>query len=402
MVFEIIMFCWIRFICFGVSEGGGEWLSSNSYNDELGLDSFQAITYTKNELLTCHLNPGLEADAYKNSGFKSDFRPILLVANKHSNTLSYVDINTFQILKTIPTGPNPHEIIVTPDQKFAYFSSYIPPGNTISVVDLMRQKMIKEIHTGEYTRIHGAAMAPDGKMAYFTAGQTGYVIEVNTKTNEVTRAIPTEGKISHMVYVSPDGKYLYTGNISSADVSVIDRKSGELIKKIPTGKGAGGMTFSPDENQLWVTNETDETISIIDLTSNLVIETFSCPGIIKRIAFTPDKKLVLVSSWTKKGEVIVLDPITKKEIKRIAVGDNAIGLAFSPDGNYAFVGCEDARDVYDTPGEDESLTVKADQSDGVHVIDMESLEVIKIIKTGFGPDPMAIWYPPSNWKTGNE
>ena len=66
--------------------------------------------------------------------------PILLVANKHSNTLSYINPKTFKVIKTIPTGPNPHEITVTPDQRTAYLSSYEPPGNTISVIDLVREE----------------------------------------------------------------------------------------------------------------------------------------------------------------------------------------------------------------------------------------------------------------------
>src|SRR5690606_29064715 len=110
---------------------------------------------------------------------------------------------TLKVIETIPTGPNPHEITVTPDQRFAYLSSYEPPGNTISVIDLVNRKQIKEINTGQVARIHGAAMAPDGKNAYFTAGQTGLLVEIDTKTNEITRTIPTHGITSHMVYVSP-------------------------------------------------------------------------------------------------------------------------------------------------------------------------------------------------------
>ena len=157
------------------------------------------------------------------SNDQNSIEPILLVANKHSNTLSYISLKTFEVIRTIPTGPNPHEIIVTPDQRTAYLSSYEPPGNTISVIDLVGKKLIKEISTGEYGRIHGTAMSPDGKYAYFTAGQSGYVIEVDTKTNEVTRQIPTHGKISHMVYVTPDWKYLLTANIVSENISVINR-----------------------------------------------------------------------------------------------------------------------------------------------------------------------------------
>ena len=321
---------------------------------------------------------------------------VLLVANKHSNTLSFVNPATLKVIETIPAGPNPHEIALTPDQRFAYLSSYEPPGNTISVVDLVERKLIKQIPTGEYTRIHGVAMAPDGKHAYFTAGQTGYVVEVDTKTNEITRGIPTHGKTSHMVYVSPDGERLYTGNIGSDNVSVIDRLSGRLVTQIHTGKGCGGMAFTPDGKHLWVTNETDGTITIIEIGTHTARETLSCKGIIKRIRFSDDGKLALVTSWTKKGELIIIDVATRKEIKRVTVGNHAIGVELSPDGKRAFVGCEDAMEVEILLDGSERIRADSRDSDGVHVIDMSTLSVESVIKTGLGPDPMIIWYPPKD------
>ncbi len=354
----------------------------------IGIDLSSESVELQNCTQHCHLR-----DAQVIPGRKVD--PILLVANKHSNTLSFVDPKTFQVIETIPTGPNPHEIVLTPDQRFAYLSSYEPPGNTISVVDLIQRKLIKEIPTGKYTRIHGTAIAPDGKNAYFTAGQTGFIVEVDTRTNEITRGIPTHGKISHMVYVSPDNKTLYTGNIGSDDVSVIDRSSGELIALVKCGKGTGGMAFSPDSKFLWVTNETDGTITVIDLATNNAVETIKCSGIIKRIRFTNDGKLALLTSWTKEGELIVLDVKTRREIKRIKVGDRAIGMELTPDGKYLFVGCEDAKEAEMLTDGTENIKLKETGSDGVHVVDMQKLEVISIIITGLGPDPMAMWFPPT-------
>ena len=301
---------------------------------------------------------------------------VLLIANKHDDTLCFVNPNTLEIVQTIPTGPNPHEIIVTPDQRFAYLSNYAPPGNTISVIDLVQRKHVLQIPTGKYTRIHGTAMAADGKTAYFTAGQTGFVVEVDTKTNRVTRGIPTHGKISHMVLVSRDGKRLYTANIVSQNVSVIDRASGELIMQVPCGKGVEGMAFTPDGKYLWAANQTGGSIAIIDLATHKPIKTFDCPGMPVRIRFTDDGRLALVPSWTKAGQLIVIDAQTHKEIKRLQVGSYAIGVEISPDGKRAFVGCE--------------------HSDGVHVIDMDTLTVEAVIKTGDGPDPMVMWFPPEN------
>lgn len=337
--------------------------------------------------------PSLLKQSWNEQSFKSADQPLLLVANKHSNTLSFVHPVSLQVLQTISTGPNPHEIAITPDQHYTYLSSYEPPGNTISVIDLEKRKMIRQINTGKFKRIHGVAIAPDGKNAYFTAGESGVVLEVDVKTQKISRAIPTYGTTSHMVYVSPNGKTIYTGNISSGDISVIDRTSGKLIKRIPTGKGAGGMAFTPDEKYLWVTNETDESISIVDISTHELIKTFSCPGTIKRIKFTGDGKYALLTSWTKKGFLIVLDAVSHKEIKRIPVGDRAIGVELSPDGKRAFVGCEDSKEVVIMPDGSEQIKVKPGDSDGIHVIDMQKLDVISIIKTGLGPDPMALWFP---------
>ncbi|NLX99336.1 MAG: YncE family protein [Rhodopirellula sp.] len=197
---------------------------------------------------------------------------MLLVANKHDDTLCFIRPTTLEIVQTIATGPNPHEIIITPDQRFAYLSNYAPPGNTISLIDLVQRKHVLQIPTGKYTRIHGAAVVPDGNAAYFTAGQSGFVVEVDTGTNQVTRGIPTHGQISHMVLVSRDGKRLYTANIVSENVSVIDRASGNLVTQVPCGRGVEGIAFSPDGEHLWAANQTGGSITIANFPMKCLIE----------------------------------------------------------------------------------------------------------------------------------
>ncbi|MEO5996744.1 MAG: cytochrome D1 domain-containing protein [Chitinophagaceae bacterium] len=320
--------------------------------------------------------------------------PVLLVANKHSNTLSFINPKTLKIIKTISTGINPHEITITPDQTLAYLSNYAPPGNTISVIDLVQQKHVKQIFTGTYTRIHGCAMSVDGRNAYFTAGQTGYLVEIDTKTNEVSRTILTHGKISHTVYISPDGKHLYVANIESKNISVLDRVSGQLIKMIPAGDGVEGMAFTPDGKYLWAANQTGGTITIIDVTTNEPVETIACPGMPVRIKFTANGKLALVAGWIKEGVLTVIDVKSRKELKRIRVGDFAIGVELSPDGKRAFIGCEDSKKAEIEPGGNEVIAGPLTETQGVHVIDMKKLTVEAVIKTGSGPDPMVIWFPP--------
>ena len=300
-------------------------------------------------------------------------KPVLLVCNKHEDTMSFVDPESLQSVTKIDTGPNPHEIVLSPDGRFAFLSNYAPPGNTISVIDLVHRRHVRQISTGTYSRIHGAAIARDGRHAYFTAGQTGYLVEVDTRAHEVARGIPTHGKISHMVAVSPDDERLYTANIETENVSVIDRLSGELLAQIPCGRGVEGMAFTPDGRFLWALNQEAGSISVISLEDHAMTETFACPGMPVRVAFTADGQLALVPSWTEQGELVIIEVASRSELKRLPVGSQAIGVVISPDGARAFVGCE--------------------HRDGVHVVDMESLSVVDRIHTGDGSDAMAFWVP---------
>ena len=298
--------------------------------------------------------------------------PLLLVLNKHDDTMCYVDPLTLEPIARVPAGHDPHEVVIARDQGFAYVSNYAPPGNTISVIHLTRRTLHAQIPTEPFVRIHGAAIAPDGMHAYFTAGQTGYIVEVDARANEVTRGIPTHGEISHMVLVSPDGGWIYTANIGSRNVSVIDRESGDLMTQVPCDAGCEGMAFAPDGGHLWAANQDAASITIVDMATHRVVATMPCPGVPLRIRFTDDGSLALVTNWVAEGELVVIDVAQRREVKRLRVGNQPIGVTVSPDGARAFV--------------------TNMSSDDIHVIDMGSLSVAGRFSTGAGPDAMAWWY----------
>lgn len=315
---------------------------------------------------------------------------VLLVVNKGSNTLSYVNPKTFEIIKSITTGANPSAIVVTPDQRTAYVSHFEHNQdhlqNKVSGIDLLSGQM-KEISTSYYGRLHGAAISPDGRYAYFTSTYLGYVVEIETSGNKFVRAIPTYGRNPNMVYISPDGKYLFTTNTSSGDISVIDRSTGHLQKKIQSGKGIEAMMFTPDRRFLWALNRTAGNIMIIDMRTLGPIKTFNCRDMPSRIKFTTDGRKALVTGGMKEGVLTVIDVLTLKEIKRISVGSYAMDVILSPDDKHAFVGCGNLLDAK------VSDLTKEQKANGIYVVDMKKLEVASIIETGFGPTAMEMWYP---------
>jgi YVTN family beta-propeller protein len=90
-----------------------------------------------------------------------------------------------------------------------------------------------------------------------------------------------------------------------------------------------------------------------------------------RVRFTPDGKLVLISSMANNtgGNVVVFDAATRKEVRRIAAGTGAGGIVMQPDGSRAYVSC--SRDNY------------------VAVIDLKNLTMTGKIDAGPRPDGVA-------------
>jgi DNA-binding beta-propeller fold protein YncE len=87
-----------------------------------------------------------------------------------------------------------------------------------------------------------------------------------------------------------------------------------------------------------------------------------------RLKFTPDGKLVLVSTLSG-PDLAIFDAATRQEVKRVKLGRGAAGILMEPGGARAFIGC--------TP------------DDYVAIIDLKSLEVSGHIDAGKQPDGLA-------------
>ncbi len=87
-----------------------------------------------------------------------------------------------------------------------------------------------------------------------------------------------------------------------------------------------------------------------------------------RLKFTPDGKLVLISSL-RDGNLVVYDAASRKEFKRVPIGHGAAGILIEPDGSRAFIAC--SPDNY------------------VVVVDLKTFAVTGHIDVGGEPDGLA-------------
>jgi YVTN family beta-propeller protein len=302
----------------------------------------------------------------------------LLVLSKGDHTLAIVDPSSLKVIARAPSGPDPHEVVASTDGKLAFISNYGGGEyNTLTVIDLVKQTALPPVDLGPLRGPHGLVFT--GGKVWFTAEAAKVIGSYDPASKKIDWVLGTGQNRTHMIFVSENLSRIITSNVSSATMTIID-KSGSGARPpgrpqdwdetvIAVGRGAEGFDVSPGGKELWAANAQDGTISILDLGGKKVIQTLAANVVgANRLKFTPDGKLVLVS--TLRGpEVAIFDAATRSEMKRVKTGHGAAGIQMQPDGSRAYVGC--------TP------------DDYVAIIDLKTLEVVGRIEAGKQPDGLA-------------
>ena len=338
--------------------------------------------------------------------------PTLLVLEKSDNMLAIVDPASLQIVARVPAGPDPHEIVVSPDGKLAYISNYGGNDstlNTISVVDLAARKTLPPINLGALRSTHGLDFA--GGKLYFTAETNKVIGRYDPATQSVDWVLGTGQDRTHMVAVNENLDRIVTANVNSATISFIELVPAPIggfgpppgnppgnapatgaappasgppsgaprktwrVTNVPAGRGAEGFDISPDGKEIWAANAQDATVTIIDVANKKVTDTV--PITVRganRLKFTPDGKRVLISglAGSATNNLLVVDAVGRKEVKKFDLGGGAAGILVVPDGSRAYVAVSG--------------------KDKVAVLDLHTWEISGNISTGKQPDGLA-WVP---------
>jgi YVTN family beta-propeller protein len=299
---------------------------------------------------------------------QSSPKTTLLALSKQDHTLSIIDPATLKVIAVAPVGDDPHEVIASADGKRAYVTNYgFGAFHTLAVIDLMAQKPLPQIDLGALRGPHGLDFQA-GKV-WFTAEASKAIGSYDPASGTIDWIMGTGQDRTHMIYVFPDAKKILTTNVSSATVTIMEkkeRKAGEgpigmpppnggpgngqgpppmptppggdwQLSVIPVGKGAEGFDVSPDGKEAWVANAQDGTVSVIDLATKKVNATLTVDvrGA-NRLKFTPDGKHVLISA---QNALVVLVASTHDVVKRMTDVHGSGGIQVQPDGKRAYVAC---------------------------------------------------------------
>jgi YVTN family beta-propeller protein len=223
-------------------------------------------------------------------------------------------------------------------------------SNDIAFMDIQTKKMVGKVFLGNNVNPHMVMMSPDGRYVVTGGTRANKAFIIDTKTLQLVKVIPTDIAPEHLAF-SPDSRWYYQGNPDGDSISVIDMQSLSKIKTIPGFAEPLNVTFLPDGSKAYIGNYGAHWVGVVDVRRHELIKKIQIadvPGVAKldpdkylgeihgiNIAMpSPDGKYLYAADGTL-GIVGVIDPREDKVVAHIRVGKDPWRIYMGHDGKYA-------------------------------------------------------------------
>ncbi len=168
------------------------------------------------------------------------------------------------------TQQRSHMIVTTPSESKFYVTNTV--SGTVAVIDRSSGE-VKVLPTGPGTE--GIAISPDGKEVW-AASRTDAKIEIiSTATDAIVASFPSGGKSPKRLDFTPDGSQVWVTNSGSAQTTVFDAHSRDLIESVTTSKDPSGVSISPDGRHAYITNSNANLLTFVDVGSRKIVSTMA-------------------------------------------------------------------------------------------------------------------------------
>lgn len=216
---------------------------------------------------------------------------------------------------------------------------FLPPGNYVGFIFTMKNVFLKEggreiplLPPSEPVRVHFPFLAARRKalLVCLTFKPRESVSEDTHFSPVFSPLIPSRPLTSHGGYVSNHG---------SNSLTIFDKRLGQAVGVIATGRGPAGMALDPMRKRLYVALSGDDSIEVVDVQASeplnrLRLNQGDRP---QELAFTPDGKTLLTVN-TGSNSVSFVDPISLFELGRVTVGNGPHSVLIDPlHGKRAYV-----------------------------------------------------------------
>jgi YVTN family beta-propeller protein len=262
-------------------------------------------------------------------------------ADKTADGLGVIDPVARKLIDRWHVGSDPEQFAISKDGKFAFIAN--EDDASASMIDLSSGQSRGKIKVSEEPE--GVGVNPANGDVYVTCEEKGEVFAIDPDAQRVIAKIETGGRPRSVAFPS-DGSRAYVACENGGYVAVIDAKSHKLLSKIqlPTGSLPMGTAVSQNRKELYVSTGRGNAVAVIDTQK---INAQGSPLLSARgegegedsiaamipvgnrawgIALDPSGSKLYTANGAS-NDVSVVDLKSRKELRRIKVGDGPWGIA---------------------------------------------------------------------------
>lgn len=182
------------------------------------------------------------------------------VTNELDDTLSVIDIDTSEVIRTIPTGERPRGITFAHDYSVVYICA--SDSDAVQVMDPVTGQILHDLPSGEDPEQF--VLAPDGRHLYIANEDDAITTVVDTETRRVVAQIDVGIEPEGMA-ISPDGTIAITTSETTNMAHWIDTETQELFANTLVDSRPRHAEFVKNGSELWVSSEIGGTITVFDV-----------------------------------------------------------------------------------------------------------------------------------------
>jgi len=240
---------------------------------------------------------------------------LMYVPTGEANDLVVIDPNTDKIVSRIGELENAHglagsaksEYLVAGSMKVAEAaslgvaakaaagSSEIPANNSsyVSIIHPKHGHVTRRVLVRGIT--HHTAVSPDGQYAIAVHAGAGGISVIDLERAEVVKEVQT-GRSPNFAVFSADGSRLYVSNVFSGTVSELDSADWSIKRTLEVGREPEHLALTPDGLTLFVINVGDKQVAVLDLKTAVVTERYAVGSQAHGLALSADGRGLFVSS----------------------------------------------------------------------------------------------------------
>jgi YVTN family beta-propeller protein len=258
------------------------------------------------------------------------------------------------VKKTVPLGPFPATVQLSPDGAYAWVVNFNLHGDmkpsSVSVVYL--DEMIEVARIPTCTMPHGSRLTADGSKHYSACMMDDLLVEIDAPTMRVSRHfVLTKGSehgeagapqhsMSHgaaagacsptWAHPTADGSRIWVACNGSNELVEIDGRTWSLRRRLPAGEGIYNLALTRDGTRLVATNKRGRSVSVIDAATGKEIARLPTKRRLPSgVAISPDDRYAFVAVegvGAEPGTVEVIDLVALATVATVDVGQQAGGV----------------------------------------------------------------------------